>query len=72
MHNKIVNDLNDYRLNDKPPTTRIIGLQWLNDKQIVYVTENGLELYQLNPKRRTSKLIRCVAVSAAWFVYYVS
>jgi hypothetical protein len=49
----------------------ICGMEWINDKQVIYVTDRGLELYQFNVPKKTIKLIRNESFELVWHVYYV-
>ncbi|TKR89784.1 hypothetical protein L596_013834 [Steinernema carpocapsae] len=48
----------------------ILGLEWVSASQILYVLNNGLELYQVNCEKKTIKLVRSFNISLIWFVYY--
>ncbi|CAD5225921.1 unnamed protein product [Bursaphelenchus okinawaensis] len=60
----------DYKQNCRAEATKIMGAQWVAEKQIVYVTDGGLELYQFNSKRKTVKFVKAVSFRPNWFVYH--
>jgi hypothetical protein len=62
--------LNEYKQECKSAEAKILGLEWLSDKQIAYTTDQGIELYQLNPSKKTVKFIRSVYFEPTWFIYY--
>ena len=51
----------------------ILGLNWVSDRQIVFVTNQGAELYLVTPRKRVLalKLVKVVTLSINWFITYV-
>ncbi|KAI6223759.1 hypothetical protein M3Y99_01429200 [Aphelenchoides fujianensis] len=62
--------VNDYKLSMDSADFKIIGLYWINDKQIAYVTDQGLCLYQLNTSKKSLKLIKNIWFNPSWCVCY--
>ncbi|KAI6223605.1 Mic1 domain-containing protein [Aphelenchoides fujianensis] len=62
--------VNDYKLSTDSADFKIIGLYWINDKQIAYVTDQGLCLYQLNTSKKSLKLIKNIWFNPSWCVCY--
>lgn len=76
----------------KNRSSHIIGLEWILNSQILYVTNQvfiklavccyskvafiqflqGLELYQVNPEKKSVKLLKSYNISLYWYLYYVS
>ncbi|KAE9552963.1 hypothetical protein FO519_003840 [Halicephalobus sp. NKZ332] len=48
----------------------VSALEWVSDKQIVFITDSGLELYNVNPKRKSLKFAKNSNVNPLWSVYY--
>ncbi|KAI6236611.1 hypothetical protein M3Y95_00176100 [Aphelenchoides besseyi] len=67
---KLDNNVSDYKLCTDTTDFKILSLQWINDKQIVYITDQGIRLYQLNPSKKSLKLIKSVCFECSWCVYY--
>ncbi|KHN81727.1 Uncharacterized protein C18orf8 -like protein [Toxocara canis] len=54
----------------KMRSARIVGLEWVANNQILFVTNQGLELYQVNFEKRNTKLLKTYNISLYWFIYY--
>ncbi|VDK21883.1 unnamed protein product [Anisakis simplex] len=54
----------------KMRSARIVGLEWLTNNQLLFVTNQGLELYQVNVEKKNTKLLKTYNISLYWFIYY--
>uniref|UniRef100_A0A915PCH9 Mic1 domain-containing protein n=1 Tax=Setaria digitata TaxID=48799 RepID=A0A915PCH9_9BILA len=54
----------------KNRSAHIIGLEWILNNQILYITNQGLELYQVNPEKKSAKLLKSYNISLYWYLYY--
>ncbi|KAM3716867.1 Regulator of MON1-CCZ1 complex [Dirofilaria immitis] len=54
----------------KNHSAHIIGLEWIMNNQILYITNQGLELYQINPEKKSVKLLKSYNISLYWYLYY--
>jgi hypothetical protein len=61
----------EFRQTCKEKGAIILGVHWITDRQIVFITDAGCEFYLVNSHRKTSKMLRNVAFSVNWFSYYV-
>uniref|UniRef100_A0A1I7WQC4 Mic1 domain-containing protein n=1 Tax=Heterorhabditis bacteriophora TaxID=37862 RepID=A0A1I7WQC4_HETBA len=48
----------------------IISVDWVSDNQILFVTKQCLELFQLNEDKRTAKMQKTAIIFASWSIYY--
>uniref|UniRef100_A0A914X7K6 Mic1 domain-containing protein n=1 Tax=Plectus sambesii TaxID=2011161 RepID=A0A914X7K6_9BILA len=48
----------------------ILGLEWISKVEVLFVTNQGIELYQVNSDKETVKLLKTYNLSIIWFVYY--
>ncbi|MFH4978483.1 hypothetical protein AB6A40_005192 [Gnathostoma spinigerum] len=48
----------------------ILGLEWIAANQLLFVTKQGLELYQVSVEKKTCKLLKTQNISLNWFIYY--
>ena len=60
---------NEYSQSCKGRSTQIMGFCWTNVNEIVFVTNQGISFYQLQPEKRSSKLLKSYSVNVNWFVY---
>ena len=64
----------DYHPNTNQPCKikegRITALEWVSDKQVLFITDSGLELYTVNPKKRSLKFSKNSNVNLLWSIYY--
>jgi hypothetical protein len=49
-----------------------MGFIWTNTHEIVYVTDSGIEFYQILTDRKLVKCLKTFNISVDWFVYQVS
>ena len=52
-------------------TTKIIGFNWTSVNEIVFITDHGLELYQVIPEKKTLKSVKSSSLNINWFVFMV-
>ncbi|XP_065184010.1 regulator of MON1-CCZ1 complex-like [Sycon ciliatum] len=53
----------------KGKTTEVRSFHWTNINEIIFVTTQGVEFYQVFPEKRSLKLLRSFSVSVNWFVF---
>ncbi|XP_071448385.1 regulator of MON1-CCZ1 complex [Hetaerina americana] len=59
----------EYTQSCKGKNTIILGFVWTGVNEIAFVTDNGIELFQVVPERRMLKALRNQSASAYWFVH---
>lgn len=64
-------DINEYSQTCKGKETKIIGFCWTSLQEIVYVTDHGLEHYQVIPEKKTLKLLKTYSLNVNWFIWLV-
>ncbi|XP_028393229.1 regulator of MON1-CCZ1 complex-like [Dendronephthya gigantea] len=62
-------DGKEYQQSCKSKSAQIIGFNWTGANEIVFNTNQGLELYQVFPEKNSLKLIKNYSVQVNWFVY---
>lgn len=63
---------NEFSQSCKMRNAIILGLEWVSKVEILFITNQGLELYQVNSEKENVKLLKTYNLSIIWFVYYVS
>ncbi|XP_038050972.1 regulator of MON1-CCZ1 complex-like [Patiria miniata] len=63
-------DSAEYSQSCKGKNTKIIGFNWTNINEVVFVTDHGLELYQVIPEKKTLKSLKNINISVNWFVFF--
>ena len=48
----------------------MLGFVWLTNTELVYITDLGLELYNVNQEKRTVKYVRSVSENISWYTCY--
>jgi hypothetical protein len=58
----------------KIKNSAIITFEWINDKQVLYITDAALELYQINSKKRNLKFrkVATFLLLGQFFIHIVS
>ncbi|VDN99164.1 unnamed protein product [Rodentolepis nana] len=56
-----------YSRNSKKSASIIIGFVWSGDSEIIFVTNEGFELYQVNRELRTTKALKQGFVQTNWY-----
>ncbi|XP_046386131.1 regulator of MON1-CCZ1 complex [Ischnura elegans] len=59
----------EYTQSCKGKNTMILGFVWTGNNEIAFITDNGIELFQVIPERRVLKALRSQSCSALWFVH---
>ncbi|EJD76612.1 hypothetical protein LOAG_16488 [Loa loa] len=54
----------------KNRSAHIISLEWILNSQILFITNQGLELYQVKPEKKSVKLLKSYNISLYWYLYY--
>lgn len=49
----------------------LLGFSWTGPNELVFFTNQGIELYQVNPERRSVKCLKTINVSTNWHIYSV-
>ncbi|XP_059481011.1 regulator of MON1-CCZ1 complex isoform X2 [Neocloeon triangulifer] len=62
-------DCLEYSQSCKGKSNTIIGFIWTSQNEIVFVTDNGIELFQVVPERRSLKALKNLTISVNWFVH---
>nr|CAD7438832.1 unnamed protein product [Timema bartmani] len=62
-------DTVEYSQNCKGKNTAILGFVWTYINEVVFVTDHGVELYQVIPEKRTLKNIKSLSLGVNWFVF---
>nr|XP_018916140.1 PREDICTED: uncharacterized protein C18orf8 [Bemisia tabaci] len=53
----------------KKTHANILGLQWISDSEIVFVTDQSVEFYQVDPVKLNVKALQSLNISINWYVY---
>ncbi|XP_076635775.1 regulator of MON1-CCZ1 complex protein bulli [Colletes latitarsis] len=53
----------------KGKNATILGFVWTHGNEILFVTDYGVELFQVNPEKRNVRAIKCLSLGVNWFVY---
>ncbi|PFX27341.1 uncharacterized protein C18orf8-like [Stylophora pistillata] len=62
-------DSQPYSQTCKSKSAHVIGFNWTNLNEIVFITNQGLEFYQVLPEKRSLKMIKNYSVQVNWFVF---
>ena len=49
----------------------VLGVHWLSNSQVAFVTDLGCEFFCVYTHKRTLKLIQRLAMAIHWFSFYV-
>ncbi|KFM73575.1 hypothetical protein X975_20721, partial [Stegodyphus mimosarum] len=60
----------EYSQSCKGKTTAILGFSWTHINEIVFVTDHGIEHYQVIPEKHSLKSLKIYNVSVNWYVYH--
>ncbi|XP_054717520.1 regulator of MON1-CCZ1 complex-like [Uloborus diversus] len=60
----------EYSQSCKGKTTKILGFSWTHTNEIVFVTDHGIEHYQVIPEKHSLKSLKIYNVSVNWFVFH--
>ncbi|XP_026678706.1 regulator of MON1-CCZ1 complex, partial [Diaphorina citri] len=53
----------------KGKNNKIYGFEWVNNKEIVFITEQSIEIYDIDVNSMYVKLIKSLSINSHWFVY---
>jgi len=59
----------EYSQTCKGKGTKILGSCWTGLYEIVFITDRGIEQYQVFPDKKTVKLLKTVSLPVSWFVW---
>ncbi|GLH05996.1 Uncharacterized protein GBIM_11526 [Gryllus bimaculatus] len=59
----------EYSQSCKGKNTVILGFVWTHSNEIVFVTDHGIELYQVQPEKHSLKALKSYSMSVNWFVF---
>ncbi|XP_074641074.1 regulator of MON1-CCZ1 complex-like isoform X2 [Tubulanus polymorphus] len=62
-------DVLEYSQSCKGKSTKIIGFCWTSINEIVFITDHGIEFYEVIPEKRTLRSLKTHSVSVHWFVW---
>lgn len=62
-------DTVEYSQACKGKNTKILGFMWTCTTEVSFVTDHGLELYQVFPEKRLLKCLKTHSQNVNWFVY---
>ncbi|KAL5015940.1 hypothetical protein ScPMuIL_005529 [Solemya velum] len=65
----LTTDQLEYSQTCKGKTTEIIGFVWTSSCDIVFITDHGVEYYQVSAEKRTLKCLRTSSLTVNWFVW---
>ncbi|PIK55686.1 hypothetical protein BSL78_07392 [Apostichopus japonicus] len=64
-------DLTEYSQVCKGKNYRITGFNWTSANEVVFVTDHGLELYQVFPEKKSLKSLKNISLNINWSVFMV-
>ncbi|XP_012679166.1 regulator of MON1-CCZ1 complex [Clupea harengus] len=53
----------------KTKNASVLGFCWTNWNEIVFITDQGIEFYQVLPDKRTLKLLKSQSINVNWYMY---
>uniref|UniRef100_A0A8C7DY09 Regulator of MON1-CCZ1 n=1 Tax=Naja naja TaxID=35670 RepID=A0A8C7DY09_NAJNA len=59
----------EYTQECKTKNANILGFCWTGSAEIVFITDQGIEFYQVLPEKRTLKLLKSQNINVNWFMY---
>ncbi|CAI9721715.1 Regulator of MON1-CCZ1 complex [Octopus vulgaris] len=65
----VVPDNMEYSQTCKSKSTQIRGFCWSNNTEIVFVTDQAVEFYQISPEKKSLKCLKTFSLSINWFVW---
>ena len=69
MNFMLGSDSVEYSQTCKGKGTKILGSCWTGLYEIVFITDRGVEQYQVLPEKKTLKLLKTVSLPVNWFVW---
>lgn len=65
----LTTDQLEYSQTCKSRSAQIKGFVWTNTNEIAFVTDHGIEFYQVNSEKRTLKNLKSLTVSVTWYIW---
>ena len=59
----------EYSQSCKGKNATILGFVWTHGNEILFVTDYGVELFQVNPEKRNVRFLKCLSLGVNWFVF---
>ncbi|XP_053105402.1 regulator of MON1-CCZ1 complex isoform X2 [Hemicordylus capensis] len=59
----------EYTQECKTKNANILGFCWTSSAEIVFITDQGIEFYQVLPEKRTLKLVKSQNINVNWYMY---
>uniref|UniRef100_W5L9D5 Regulator of MON1-CCZ1 n=1 Tax=Astyanax mexicanus TaxID=7994 RepID=W5L9D5_ASTMX len=53
----------------KTKNANVLGFCWTNWNEIVFVTDQGIEYYQVLPDKRSLKMLKSQSINVNWYIY---
>ncbi|KAJ8010642.1 hypothetical protein DPEC_G00077200 [Dallia pectoralis] len=53
----------------KTKNASVLGFCWTNSNEIVFITDQGIEFYQVLPDKRCLKLLKSQGIYVNWYIY---
>ncbi|XP_046571702.1 LOW QUALITY PROTEIN: regulator of MON1-CCZ1 complex-like [Haliotis rubra] len=69
FHSDMPADQMEYSQTCKGKSTQIIGFIWTSVNEIAFITDHGIEHYQIAPERRSLRNLKTVSLQVNWFVW---
>ncbi|XP_019402577.1 PREDICTED: uncharacterized protein C18orf8 homolog isoform X2 [Crocodylus porosus] len=59
----------EYTQECKTKNANILGFCWTSSTEIVFITDQGIEFYQVLPEKRSLKLLKSQNINVNWYMY---
>ncbi|KAG5851249.1 hypothetical protein ANANG_G00091060 [Anguilla anguilla] len=59
----------EYSQECKSKNASVLGFCWTNWNEIVFITDQGIEFYQVQPDKRSLKLLKSQSINVNWYMY---
>ncbi|XP_043520144.1 regulator of MON1-CCZ1 complex [Frieseomelitta varia] len=59
----------EYSQSCKGKNATILGFVWTHGNEILFVTDYGVELFQVNSEKHNVRLLKCLSLGVNWFVF---
>lgn len=59
------------KFDNKNKSSRILSFHWTNSNEILYITQAGVELYQIIPDKKLVKTLKTYHILVNWAIYQV-
>ncbi|KAM9225391.1 regulator of MON1-CCZ1 complex isoform 3-T3 [Dugong dugon] len=63
------NSQQEYTQECKTKNANILGFCWTSSTEIVFITDQGIEFYQVLPEKRNLKLLKSQNINVNWYMY---